>query len=87
MMPDEFYQEFPKLLNQYDEDRLLKAYIKRVLPKDAFHEIDADLRRLGERAVGDIYEWGRGGGKSTHPAEFRCLGTARGRHKNLEGLG
>lgn len=58
MTIDDFYQEFPELPNQYEDDRLLKAYIKRVMPRSAFHEIDTDLRNMGERVVGDILHWG-----------------------------
>lgn len=52
----EFFQDGPVLTNQYQSDRLLKSYIKRMIPDNYFSEIDSDLNRLGERVAGDILE-------------------------------
>jgi putative acyl-CoA dehydrogenase len=54
----EFFQDPPKLGNQYDEDRTLRRYLERRLPAEAFAEVEADLRRFGGRCVGDIAELG-----------------------------
>lgn len=54
----DFYQEAPRLGNQYDADRLLQAYLRRVLPRDVFAEVEPGLRRLGERAVTEIQALG-----------------------------
>ncbi len=53
-----FFQEGPSLGNQYDEDRVLKSYLKRRLPAEMLAEIEPGLRQLGNRAVTDIFEFG-----------------------------
>lgn len=55
---DEFYQTPPHLANQYDDDRILQAYLKQTLSPALFAEISPALQRLGERAVSDIYQLG-----------------------------
>src|SRR6185503_17524895 len=55
----EFYQDGPELLNQYDDDRVLHTYLRWKLPPDILAEIEPGLRRLGERAVGDLLSLGR----------------------------
>ncbi len=54
----DFFQNGPELKNQYDDDRILRAYLKRRLPKAMLDEIEPGLRKLGERAVGDLYAFG-----------------------------
>ena len=56
-MPD-FFQEPPQLGNQYRDDRVLRSYLRRVLPLEMLAEVEPDLRRLGARAVGDILALG-----------------------------
>lgn len=53
-MMTEFFQDAPELANQYDDDRVLRAYLRRKLPADVFAEIEPGLRQLGARAVSDI---------------------------------
>jgi len=50
----EFFQSPPTLGNQYLDDRVLRAYLRRTLPPEIFEEIEPDLTRLGDRAVGDL---------------------------------
>jgi putative acyl-CoA dehydrogenase len=50
----EFFQDRPTLGNQFDEDTLLRGYLRWRLPTDMCDEIEPDLRRLGQRAVTDI---------------------------------
>ncbi|HEY3114627.1 MAG TPA: acyl-CoA dehydrogenase family protein [Gemmatimonadaceae bacterium] len=50
----EFIREEPRLGNQYDDDSLLRAYLRWRLPADMRAEIEPDLRRLGHRVVTDI---------------------------------
>ncbi|HEY9448127.1 MAG TPA: acyl-CoA dehydrogenase family protein, partial [Gemmatimonadaceae bacterium] len=50
----DFYQSPPRLGNQYDQDRLLTSYLRRVLPAETLAEVEPDLRRLGARVAGDI---------------------------------
>ena len=55
----EFFQESPRLGNQYDDDSFLRGYLRRRLPADVLAEIEPDLRRLGQRAVTDILALGK----------------------------
>ncbi|MFL5478992.1 MAG: acyl-CoA dehydrogenase, partial [Gemmatimonadaceae bacterium] len=50
----EFVQEQPRLGNQYDDDALLRSYLRWRLPSQMLSEVEPDLRRLGERVVTDI---------------------------------
>ena len=50
----EFVQEEPRLGNQYDDDALLRSYLRWKFPATMLGEIEPDLRRLGQRVVTDI---------------------------------
>ena len=50
-----FVQPPPELGNQYDDDRVLRSYLHRILPDDVRNEIEPQLRAMGERAAGDLY--------------------------------
>lgn len=54
----EFFQDPPKLGNQYDEDRTLRRYLARRFSSDMLAEVESDLRRFGGRCVGDIAQLG-----------------------------
>jgi alkylation response protein AidB-like acyl-CoA dehydrogenase len=54
----EFFQNGPLLGNQYEEDRLLRTFLRSRLPAEMLEEIEPDLRRLGGRAVTDILALG-----------------------------
>ena len=54
----EFFQDPPRLGNQYDDDAILRAYLRWRLPAKMLAEIEPDLRRLGHRAATDILELG-----------------------------
>jgi alkylation response protein AidB-like acyl-CoA dehydrogenase len=54
----EFFQDPPKLGNQYDDDALLRAYLRWRLPANMVAEIEPDLQRLGHRAATDILALG-----------------------------
>jgi len=54
----EFFQDQPRLGNQYDDDALLRAYLRWRLPANVLAEIEPDLRRLGDRAATDILALG-----------------------------
>lgn len=54
----DFYQTPPSLGNQYDGDRVLRSWLRRVLPRETFAEVEPELRRLGARAAGDILSLG-----------------------------
>jgi putative acyl-CoA dehydrogenase len=50
----EFVQEEPKLGNQFEEDPLLRSYLRWKVPAKVLGEIEPDLKRLGQRVVTDI---------------------------------
>jgi putative acyl-CoA dehydrogenase len=54
----EFFQDGPVLGNQYDEDRVLRTYLRWKLPPSILSEIEPGLHRLGERAATDILSFG-----------------------------
>ena len=54
----EFFQDPPMLGNQYDDDALLRAYLRWRLPANMRAEIEPDLHRLGHRAATDILALG-----------------------------
>ena len=43
-----FFQDPPRLGNQYDEDALLREYLARVLGTEALADLEPELRELGE---------------------------------------
>lgn len=51
-----FYQDAPRLSNQYDDDALLREYLDRTLPEDMRREIEPELRDLGELAAGHFFD-------------------------------
>src|SRR6266581_4438387 len=50
----EFFQDGPRLENQYDADELLRSYLTWRLPAGVFTEIEPELRQFGERVVTDL---------------------------------
>jgi alkylation response protein AidB-like acyl-CoA dehydrogenase len=54
----EFFQDAPRLGNQYDEDVVLRSYLRWALPPAMHAEIEPGLRRLGARATGDLQALG-----------------------------
>lgn len=54
----EFFQDPPRLGNQYDDDAFLRAYLRWRLPAKMLAEIEPELRRLGHRVVTDILALG-----------------------------
>jgi len=50
-----FLQPPPELGNQYDDDRVLGAYLRRVLAAEVLVEIEPELREMGELAGGELY--------------------------------
>lgn len=51
-----FNQAPPALGNQYDEDRVLRSYLRRALPSDVLAAIEPALRELGELSGGELYQ-------------------------------
>jgi len=50
-----FNQPGPELGNQYDDDRVLRSYIRRVLPQDVRKDVEPELREMGELAGGELH--------------------------------
>ncbi len=50
-----FYQAPPTLGNQFDDDRVLRGYLARTLPKEVLAEALAELRELGDLAGDRLY--------------------------------
>jgi len=51
-----FQQKPPALGNQYDDDRVLRSYLKRVLPAEVHQDIEEEVRRMGALAAGPLYD-------------------------------
>jgi len=50
-----FNQPAPTLGNQFEDDRVLRSYLRRVMPPEAFTETQGPLRELGALAGGELY--------------------------------
>ena len=51
-----FRQPPPSLGNQYEDDRVLRSYLARILPPDMLREIEPSLVEMGRLAGSDLYE-------------------------------
>jgi hypothetical protein len=51
-----FEQAPPALKNQYDDDRVLRSYLARVLPPDVLTSVHESLSEMGRFAGGELYE-------------------------------
>jgi acyl-CoA dehydrogenase len=51
-----FQQAPPGLGNQYEDDRVLRSYLTRVLPADMLREVEGSLAEMGRLAGADLYE-------------------------------
>ena len=52
----DFFQEAPRLGNQYDGDRLLRSWLERTLPEPVRRDIEPGLREMGELAATTLLE-------------------------------
>ena len=50
-----FFQTPPTLGNQFDDDGMLRSYLRRRLPPDVLAAIEPELRDMGELAGGELY--------------------------------
>ncbi len=55
ILPLMFQQTPPSLGNQYEDDRVLRSYLTRVLPAEMLREIEPSLSELGRLAGGELY--------------------------------
>ncbi|RMG89322.1 MAG: acyl-CoA dehydrogenase [Chloroflexi bacterium] len=51
-----FNQTPPTLNNQYNDDRVLRSWLKRMLPSDVLAEVEPSLQEMGELAGGELYQ-------------------------------
>ena len=51
-----FNQPPPTLANQYEEDRVLRSYLQRVLSQEQIQDIEPTLREMGALAGGELYQ-------------------------------
>jgi alkylation response protein AidB-like acyl-CoA dehydrogenase len=51
-----FFQDPPRLGNQYDDDELVQEYAARVLPADVLEVVKPEFREIGELAGGRLFE-------------------------------
>src|SRR5215813_8778083 len=51
-----FQQQPPTLGNQYLDDLVLQAYLKRTLPLDVLREVEPELGEMGRLAGGELYQ-------------------------------
>src|SRR5919206_4373738 len=51
-----FNQPPPGLGNQYEDDRVLRSYLRRTLPPDVLSEIEPALLEMGRLAGSELYE-------------------------------
>lgn len=56
VLQNPFFQSAPKLLNQFDDDEVLRSYIAHRWPKDIALQNQESLRSLGELSAGSLYE-------------------------------
>src|SRR5687768_5728333 len=52
----DFYQTPPELLNQYEDDEVLKSFLRRYLPASTLKDIEPDLKRFGEKVAKEVLE-------------------------------
>ena len=52
----QFQQSPPTLDNQYEDDRVLRSYLARVLPADVLRDVEGSLAEMGRLAGADLYE-------------------------------
>lgn len=54
----DFYQDGPRLQNQFTHDFLLRSYLEKALPKDIWKATQAEMTNFGERVITDVYSMG-----------------------------
>ena len=52
-----FQQAPPELGNQYENDRVLRSYLSRVLPKDVLGDVEEPLAEMGRLSGAELYEF------------------------------
>ncbi|HET7921611.1 MAG TPA: acyl-CoA dehydrogenase family protein, partial [Gammaproteobacteria bacterium] len=60
MNEKDFFQDAPRLANQYGDDALLRGWLRAHLPAAVLAELEPGLVRLGARAAGEMLEFAAG---------------------------
>ncbi|MFL5805230.1 MAG: acyl-CoA dehydrogenase family protein [Roseiflexaceae bacterium] len=55
-MIESFNQPPPELGNQYEDDRVLRSYLRRALPEEMLRAVEPALAELGRLAGGELYQ-------------------------------
>lgn len=50
----QFLQAAPQLDHPFEDDLILKSYLKRVFPSHIYKEVELDLKRLGDRVLNEM---------------------------------
>lgn len=53
----QFQQAPPGMSNQYEDDRVLRSYLTRVLPKDVLRDVEESLAEMGRLSGAELYEF------------------------------
>jgi alkylation response protein AidB-like acyl-CoA dehydrogenase len=53
-----FLEDAPEFKNQYTEDRILRSYLNRKIPKEILSQMEPGLIQLGDRVCNEIYKLG-----------------------------
>src|SRR5262245_25760241 len=61
----DFFQDPPRLGNQYDGDLLLRSWLERTLPEPVRRAIEPELREMGELAATTLLELSTRGGATS----------------------
>ena len=51
-----FFQDPPRLTNQYDDDRVLRSFLARKLQDETLRAVEPSLREMGALAAGPLYD-------------------------------
>ena len=51
-----FFQDPPRLTNQYDDDRVLRSFLARKLPDETLRAVEPSLREMGALSAGPLYD-------------------------------
>ena len=51
-----FFQDPPRLTNQYDDDRVLRSFLARKLPDRTLRAVEPSLHEMGALAAGPLYD-------------------------------
>jgi acyl-CoA dehydrogenase len=56
MSPEPFNQPPPVLGNQYEQDRVLRSFLRRALPPEVLIQVEPSLQEMGRLSGGELYQ-------------------------------